>query len=314
MALRIKDWDSTFENWKTRSLDSPLRWVNLPTNQDSPVYRMLMSTAAGIHAFGVFIALVEVAGKMPERGVLADDKGDLSIKGISVRTGIRDGDLRKALAILTSPEVGWVVAEQPAAQPDGNLRASSAHPKIIHIQSSPLLQSSSPPGDARGAEPDPHPDPEFAEFWAAWPKHDRKRDRDRCVKLWRSGGLGTLWAGQIRPGLEAWKRSKEWAKNSGEFIPGPEVWLRNRRWTEGPADAAPAAKPGAAIAPEPQQRAFRAWWNALGVDAQDRQAAAWGVPRSVVDQASNHQHVRAEWAAEAGIGARARAAQAGATA
>lgn len=258
MALRIKDWDSTFENWKTRSLDSPLRWVNLPTNQDSPVYRMLMSTAAGIHAFGVFISLVEVAGKMPERGVLADDKGDLSIKGLSVRTGIRDGDLRKALAVLTSPEVGWVVSEQPAAHPENNLGASSQQPKNIQLQSSPVLSSSPIPslssGDARGAaeSPPPSPSPGVSTFVNAR-QHSAGRypGFDRVCGLYPPGMLNGInaarnaWTAQdcepvsaaIEAAIGAYVKCRKWREG---YVPALSKFLTERLWEESPPPDPPS--------------------------------------------------------------------------
>jgi hypothetical protein len=90
-----------------------------------------------------------------------------------------------------------------------------------------------PPGDGGVFDPSAspvngHQDP-FAEFWAAWPRHQRKGDKAKCHKLWAKSKLDAE-APTILAGLRKWKASKQWAKQGGDFIPTPLVWLRGRKW------------------------------------------------------------------------------------
>ena len=72
----IKDWNSVFENNKSRTFDTP-SYVNWPVRRDSEAFATLMHDASGIAAFGIFGALVQWMGKRPasvrKYGILADD-------------------------------------------------------------------------------------------------------------------------------------------------------------------------------------------------------------------------------------------------
>jgi hypothetical protein len=69
----------------------------------------------------------------------------------------------------------------------------------------------------------------FIRFWTSWPSHFRKENRNGCLKHWRSANLDAE-VGAILSGLDAAKRSPEWAKEGGQYIPHPLVWLHQRRW------------------------------------------------------------------------------------
>jgi hypothetical protein len=43
----------------------------------------------------------------------------------------------------------------------------------------------------------------------------------------------------VLAGLNRWKNSEAWAKDSGRWIPEPARWLTDRRWQEYPAPAQP---------------------------------------------------------------------------
>lgn len=246
---------------------------------------------------GVMAALVELG----ENGVFSRRTPD---GAIYCRRMVRDHE--RYVRQAESGSRGGRASKSLEGSLKGTLKGSLEGCLKASVDSRFSLLSSSSEGGCKGETPngvrskkaaeDP---PGFAEFWAAWPKSDRKKDRGRCAKLWASKCLGDLWASEIQPGLDAWKRCREWTKDGGAFICAPEVWLGNSRWREGPADTTPATKPATAFAPDPQQRVFRVWWNALEGNQRPPWAKRWGVPVSVVDQASNHQQVRAEWASDA---------------
>lgn len=69
--------------------------------------------------------------------------------------------------------------------------------------------------------------PEFAQFWAAYPKKQNKAD---AKKAWQQTQM-------IRPPLEvvlkaviAQKCSDDWRKDGGRYIPFPSTWLRAEGW------------------------------------------------------------------------------------
>jgi hypothetical protein len=69
----------------------------------------------------------------------------------------------------------------------------------------------------------------FDEFWAAWPKSERKQDRKACRAKWDAHGLDDV-ADAILSDVSAKKRTKKWRDG---FIEAPEVYINNRRWEDG---------------------------------------------------------------------------------
>ena len=69
----------------------------------------------------------------------------------------------------------------------------------------------------------------FERFWAAWPKHPRKRAKSKCGALWTQHHLEAK-AEHVLAVLERDKASEMWTKQQGQFIPAPVVWLRGMRW------------------------------------------------------------------------------------
>lgn len=79
----------------------------------------------------------------------------------------------------------------------------------------------------------------FDDFWAAWPKHHRKGEKDKCLQRWKAEGLHKR-AAEVVASVEAWKLSTQWVKDGGQFIPAPLVWLRADTFNN---PAPPAAQP-----------------------------------------------------------------------
>ena len=75
----------------------------------------------------------------------------------------------------------------------------------------------------------------FAEFWACWPKNDRKQDRAKCSAKWAKEKLDSVSA-KIVADVEAKKRTQKWREG---FVEAPLVYLNNRRWEDGDAASAP---------------------------------------------------------------------------
>jgi hypothetical protein len=76
----------------------------------------------------------------------------------------------------------------------------------------------------------------FAEFWAAWPKNDRKQDKGKCAELWSEKKLNAV-ADVVLADVQAKKATAKWRQG---YIEAPLVYLRNRRWEDAQAPASGA--------------------------------------------------------------------------
>lgn len=137
MTLAIKDWDTLFSKGdNARKQVIQWRYVPIPVNLNGERFRVLMATTKGQATFGIFVALVELAANLPRRGVLADDRGDLSIRAMAIKTGVPERSMEAAIAHLSSPDIGWLVDQQISGQPPETIRGSSGdHPGEIRATS-----------------------------------------------------------------------------------------------------------------------------------------------------------------------------------
>lgn len=94
--------------------------------------------------------------------------------------------------------------------------------------------------DARDVREEQSAPPGFAAFWSAYPNNSgRRKDKQKCLKLWKAQKLEPL-AGEIIDHIEAMKRTTKWRRNAdGEsFEPATATYLRNRNWEDGLPDDA----------------------------------------------------------------------------
>jgi len=77
--------------------------------------------------------------------------------------------------------------------------------------------------------------PEFDAFWAAYPRHDGKKD---ARAMWIKIKPGPELVKKILAALE-WQRP-EMLRSEKCFRPLPETWLRGERWEDEPFHAPPA--------------------------------------------------------------------------
>lgn len=106
---QIRNWDVHFENSQSRKYRA-VSWVPIPNKHDGKSFRRLMQLADGMEIYAAWILLVQVASKCPKRGVLADDDGPLSAGDVSLKCDAPEHVMEKAMTILSSPEIGWLVA------------------------------------------------------------------------------------------------------------------------------------------------------------------------------------------------------------
>ena len=74
MTLRIKNWETHFENNRTKELKK-LSWVPFPNKHDGDGYTELLDHPQGAAHYGVWCVIVQVASKCDKRGTLLRDTG-----------------------------------------------------------------------------------------------------------------------------------------------------------------------------------------------------------------------------------------------
>ena len=108
-AYAILDWSTRFENAQSRKQKS-VAHVLSPYHLESTEYRKLIQKPRGHTAFLLWKGLVEIATGCPQRGLLANDRGPLTIEDIALRTHLSEEETASALELLADPEIAWIEA------------------------------------------------------------------------------------------------------------------------------------------------------------------------------------------------------------
>lgn len=131
-VLCIPKWDKTFENAQSRRINGPLNWVAMPTDQQSREYKRIIRSESGPSVFGAWCAIVELAARMPERGVLCDSDGPLDAEDIADETDFPVEIITHAISILTARRINW-------------LREKDTDGSGAHSESTPSIDNESVP-------------------------------------------------------------------------------------------------------------------------------------------------------------------------
>lgn len=110
-TYRVKDWDKHFENHESRKLKRA-GWVSLPNRHDGKSFRRIAAHAEGVAVFAGWTLILEVASKMPTRGILADEDGPLDADDLAAKTGFPASIFDAAFNLLTQDKFGWLEAEK----------------------------------------------------------------------------------------------------------------------------------------------------------------------------------------------------------
>lgn len=110
-TYRIKDWDKHFENHESRKVKG-VRWVALPNKHDGKSYRRLTKLPDAPGVFAAWTLIVQVASKVPVRGILADEDGPLTSEDLSDMTGFPVKIFDQAFKALSDKKIGWLEVEK----------------------------------------------------------------------------------------------------------------------------------------------------------------------------------------------------------
>lgn len=107
MIYRIKDWDRLFEKAQTRKCTG-MNWVAVPNRHDGTGYATVAAHERACELFAAWILILEIASRMPTRGVLFKDGKPITPKDLAKRTRFPENIFHLAFAVLVEPEIGWL--------------------------------------------------------------------------------------------------------------------------------------------------------------------------------------------------------------
>lgn len=109
--IRIKNWETIYEDHRTRELKRPMEWVPFKISFSGYGYTYLMEEFKdkGAAYFGTFVLLAELAGKSPRRGSLLRSNGTpYEPKGIARVLRISVELVTETIAACSSDECDWL--------------------------------------------------------------------------------------------------------------------------------------------------------------------------------------------------------------
>jgi hypothetical protein len=113
-AFRIKNWNDYFEKSQGRRC-AKMTWVAIPNKHDGKGFRRIAKHDSATELFAAWILIIEVASKMPTRGLLVDEDGPLTPEDLGDMTGFPESIFHLAFTVLTQPAIGWI--ERVAGSP-----------------------------------------------------------------------------------------------------------------------------------------------------------------------------------------------------
>jgi hypothetical protein len=114
----VKNWDKLYENNDSRKVKT-CRYVYTPNKHDGAGYGRMMAHPEGERLFAAWNAIIQVASKMPNRGILSTNPetpgnfpgnpGDfLTAEDLAFRTRLKPETFKIALDFFSHPEMGWL--------------------------------------------------------------------------------------------------------------------------------------------------------------------------------------------------------------
>ena len=143
----IRNWETIYENHGTRKVRQ-LTWVATPNKHDGRGFRRLMRMSNGLALYGAWHLILQVASKMPQRGVLADIDGPLTAQDIADKTGAPVDLVALSLEACSSPEIGWIDRDGSRKKQ----RGTASHPDVAAQSPGDAAQSTGIPGNSASTD------------------------------------------------------------------------------------------------------------------------------------------------------------------
>ncbi len=116
VAYRVRDWQKNFENHESRKVKN-LAWVPVKNKHDGAGYRRVAALPNSVQVFCGWCLIIQVASRMPTRGVLRDDDGALDPADLASKTGFPETVFKAAFEALIHPKIRWLEPDEPGQSP-----------------------------------------------------------------------------------------------------------------------------------------------------------------------------------------------------
>lgn len=236
-TYRIRNWNTHFENGASLQVINA-NWVKMPNRFDGKGYRRVTRLPNAVNVMLGWFLLVEIASKMPRRGVLADEDGALTAEDFADMTNFPATIFEETIEALVKPDIKWIELESDIHASTPRVHASTYTceevGKVLKVGKGKEGTHTPQPPKGEELNNTEQVPMGFEKFWTVWPQHRRKTARSQCLRKWTRGGCEVI-AEQVIAALQRCKASGDWLKNQGEFIPAPLTWINQRRW-EAPAE------------------------------------------------------------------------------
>lgn len=107
MTFIINNWTEHFEIAESRR-HKKNKWLPLPNKMDGLGYKRLTLHPRKHEIFSAWILLIQLASKMPERGILENELGPLDFDDMELLTGFPAKTFKIAIEFLESPKIQWI--------------------------------------------------------------------------------------------------------------------------------------------------------------------------------------------------------------
>jgi len=135
-TYRIRNWSLHFENNRTREIKE-MAWVPVPNRMDGDGYTELVDHPEGAAHLGAWLAILQIASKCEERGVLRRDGGQPhDARSLSRISRLPPSVFETALARLV--EIGWLESLDPAVE--GESETAPPAPALIPQEGATIPQ------------------------------------------------------------------------------------------------------------------------------------------------------------------------------
>lgn len=201
MCWRIMDWEGTFLKADLRKTKA-WTWIGLPFLIDTPAYRRVVVRENGPALCWVYVAVLQIAARMPEKGLLRDERGELDANDIAAMAGLPVALVNEFLKVASGPKVRWIEKDKSARakllrNSSGPSEVSGEHPDVSGCRPDavPICRDDTPDSpDASGCHPgDPGKHPDYSTL------HNKERDKEKDARYpdgvqMHLDWLGRLWA------------------------------------------------------------------------------------------------------------------------
>jgi|DEB0MinimDraft_6_1074348.scaffolds.fasta_scaffold21406_2 hypothetical protein len=155
--FQITKWQDRFENNDSRKITNA-RWVPVPNKHDGLGFRHIAAHERNCEIFAAWTLILQVASRMPTRGILHNGEFPLDAEDLAVMTGFPQGAFEIAFEVLSQPKIGWIeVATERHDSPENAPDSEMESPAQPDAETDITGDHPDSPGSSPGT-PGSHPD------------------------------------------------------------------------------------------------------------------------------------------------------------